>query len=228
MAALMRVRSIFVLTHDSIGLGEDGPTHQAIEHVASLRLIPNLRVWRPCDTVETAVAWQQAINYQGPSVLALSRQTLPHQARNESQMSNIEKGGYVLWQQQNVVTLQIIATGSEIALAVEAAEALAKENIAAKVISMPEMEVFAGQSTAYQNSVLDPNVATMAIEAGSGGLWRQYVRCKDGIISMDHFGASAPGDVLFKHFGFHLEHVVAQAQKVLSYHQQQITIGESQ
>ncbi|RDU94756.1 transketolase [Trinickia dinghuensis] len=218
VAALMKSPSIFVFTHDSIGLGEDGPTHQSIEHVASLRLIPNLQVWRPSDTVETAVAWTQAVEHQGPSCLIFSRQNLPFSTRTDAQIANIAKGGYVLrdWNDEIVARkIILIATGSEIELALNAVEPLAQQGIAARVVSMPATTVFDRQDAEYRERVLPKGVRRVAIEAGVTDFWRKYVGLEGGVVGIDTFGESAPAGVLFKHFGFTVEHVVAAAKAAL-------------
>ncbi len=219
VAALMKSRSIFVFTHDSIGLGEDGPTHQSIEHVSSLRLIPNLHTWRPADTVETAVAWTQAIEYKGPSTLIFSRQNLQFSPRNDIQIANIAKGGYVLRDWNDDIPARkiiLIATGSEVQLAMQAVEALAKEGIGARVVSMPCTNVFDKQDAEYRERVLPKGVARVAIEAGVTDFWRKYVGLEGGVVGIDTFGESAPASVLFKHFGFTAENVVATAKSVLN------------
>ncbi|CAE6752508.1 Transketolase 1 [Paraburkholderia domus] len=218
VAALMKAPSIFVFTHDSIGLGEDGPTHQSIEHVASLRLIPNLQVWRPADTVETAVAWTHAVEYHGPSCLIFSRQNLPFSERTDAQIANIEKGGYVLrdWNDEIVARkIILIATGSEVELALNAVEPLAREGIAARVVSMPSTNVFDKQDAEYRERVLPKGVRRVAIEAGVTDFWRKYVGLEGGVVGIDTFGESAPAGVLFKHFGFTVEHVVETAKAAL-------------
>ncbi|MBT8443559.1 MAG: transketolase, partial [Gammaproteobacteria bacterium] len=190
MAALMKVRNILVYTHDSIGLGEDGPTHQPVEHTASLRLIPNMSVWRPCDAVETAVAWRFAIERRlGPTSLVLTRQSLPHQARRAGQASDIARGGYVLKDTGGTPDIVLIATGSEVALAVSAAEALSTEGISARVVSLPSTDVFDSQDAAYRESVLPKDVtARVAIEAGVTEGWWRYVGAEGRIIGLDRFG----------------------------------------
>ncbi len=215
MAALMKLRSIFVFMHDSIGLGEDGPTHQSVEHVSSLRLIPQMDVWRPCDTTETAVAWVAAVErHDGPSSLVLSRQNLPFVSRDDAQIADIRRGGYVL---RDVANPQIvlIATGSEIELALKGAEALAAEGIAARVVSMPSANVFDRQDKAYRERVLPRGVSRVAIEAGVTAYWHKYVGLEGGVVGIDTFGESAPAGVLFKHFGFTVDHVVATVKSVL-------------
>lgn len=200
MAALMRLRSIFVFTHDSIGLGEDGPTHQSIEHVSSLRLIPHLDVWRPCDTTETAVAWAAAVKrHNGPSALIFSRQNLPFQARTPQQIADIARGGYVLKEASVKAKAVLIATGSEVGLALEAQKLLEAEGIATRVVSIPATSVFDAQDAAYRTSVLPKGVATVAVEAGSTGLWWKY-GCS-AVLGIDTYGESAPAGALFKHFG---------------------------
>ena len=223
MAALMKLRSIFVFTHDSIGLGEDGPTHQSVEHAASLRLIPNMDVWRPCDTVETAVAWAAAIERaDGPSCLLFTRQNVPFQARDAAQIAAIRRGGYVLadWNGASAKRAVIIATGSEVALAMGARAALAAEGVAARVVSMPGTSVFDRQDAAYRASVLPPGVPRVAVEAGSTAGWHKYVGAIDdgrgAVVGLDTFGESAPAGVLFKHFGFTVENVVAAVKRVVA------------
>lgn len=207
MSALMEQRVIYIMTHDSIGLGEDGPTHQPVEHVESLRLIPNLNVWRPCDAVETLAAWGNALQSEGtPSLLALSRQNLPHQARDSKALQNIAKGGYVLLENQDA-DITLLATGSEIALAMDAAKELN-----ARVVSMPCVELFRAQSKAYKNEVLGTH-KILAIEAGVTRGWYEFA---DAVLGIDHFGASAPASDLFKHFGFTVDHVIEMAQSLLA------------
>jgi transketolase len=218
VAALMKAPSIFVFTHDSIGLGEDGPTHQSIEHLASLRLIPNLDVWRPADTVETAVAWTRAIERQSPSCLVFSRQNLPFSERTEAQIANIASGGYVLrdWDDEIVARkIILIATGSEVELALKAVEPLAREGIAARVVSMPAPTVYDRQDAEYRERVLPKGVRRVAIEAGVTDYWRKYVGLEGSVVGIDTYGESAPAGVLFKHFGFTVEHVVAAAKTAL-------------
>ncbi|VVD71250.1 transketolase [Pandoraea capi] len=215
MAALMKLRSIFVFTHDSIGLGEDGPTHQSIEHVSSLRLIPQMDLWRPCDTTETAAAWVAAVErHDGPSSLVLSRQNLPFVSRSDAQIADIRRGGYVLRDVANP-KIVLIATGSEMDLALKGAEALAAEGIAARVVSMPSTNVFDRQDKAYRESVLPRGVPRVAVEAGVTAFWHKYVGLEGGVVGIDTFGESAPAGVLFKHFGFTVDHVVATVKSVL-------------
>ncbi|MDD2408565.1 MAG: transketolase C-terminal domain-containing protein, partial [Tepidiphilus sp.] len=217
MAALMRQRQILVLTHDSIGLGEDGPTHQPIEHAASLRLIPNLDVWRPADSVETAVAWRLALERtDGPSALLLSRQNLPFIERSPQQIEAIGRGGYVLREAERAPDLILIATGSEIALALDAQGALAASGIAATVVSLPCTRRFDAQPPEYRAALLPPDVPKLAIEAGSGDGWWRYVGGHGDVLGIDRFGASAPAPRLFEFFGFTVDHVVARAKLLLS------------
>ncbi|MEC5216532.1 transketolase [Actimicrobium sp. GrIS 1.19] len=216
MAALMKIRSIFVFTHDSIGLGEDGPTHQSVEHVSSLRLIPHLDNWRPCDTVESAVAWQQAVLRQnGPSTLIFSRQNLAFQQRTAQQVADIARGGYVLKDVADSKAI-LIATGSEIDLAMQAADALAAKGIAVRVVSMPSTDVFDRQDAAYRSSVLTKGLPRVAVEAGVTAFWHKYVGLDGAVIGIDTFGESAPAPVLFKHFGFTVDNVVAAVERVLA------------
>ncbi len=217
MAALMKVRHIFVYTHDSIGLGEDGPTHQPIEHVASLRIMPNMRVWRPCDTVETAIAWRNAIErIDGPTSLVLTRQGVPHQARTAEQIALIERGGYVLKESARDANIILIATGSEIALAMSAAEALEAEGISARVVSMPCTDLFDAQSDEYRRQVLPSEVtARVVVEAGVTETWWRYAGERGRVIGIERFGESAPASALFEHFGFSTDNVVAKAREVL-------------
>jgi transketolase len=217
MAALMRIQNVLVFTHDSIGLGEDGPTHQPVEHTASLRLMPNMSVWRPCDTVETAVAWRYAIERQdGPTSLILTRQNVPFQERSAEQMSNVARGGYVLKDTDGLADILFIATGSEIGLALSAAEALAADGIMARVISMPSTDVFEAQSADYRESVLPTAVtARVVIEAGVTASWWRYAGPSGQVIGLDRFGESAPAGELFEHFGFSTSNVVAVAKNVL-------------
>ena len=211
MAALMKQRSIFVYTHDSIGLGEDGPTHQPVEQIASMRLIPNMSVWRPCDAVETAVAWRYAIERKnGPTSLCFSRQNLPHQSRSDAQIADIAKGGYVLKDCDGTPDAIIIATGSEVALAMGAAQAMGDKKI--RVVSMPSVDAFEAQDEAYRASVLPAGVKAVAVEAGVTPLWYKYA---DKVVGIDRFGESAPAGLLFKEFGFTVENVVATVNSVL-------------
>jgi transketolase len=211
MAALMKIQSIFVYTHDSIGLGEDGPTHQPVEQIPTLRMIPNMAVWRPCDAVESAVCWAKAIERKtGPSALIFSRQGLPHQVRTDAQIAEIAKGGYILKDCAGAPDAIIIATGSEVALAVGAAEAMSGKNI--RVVSMPSVDAFEAQDAAYRAAVLSKGTPTVAVEAAVTGGWYKYA---DAVVGIDHFGESAPADQLFKEFGFTVETVVKAVESVL-------------
>ena len=217
MAALMKQRSIFVYTHDSIGLGEDGPTHQPVEQIASLRLTPNMSTWRPCDLVEAAVAWKYAIERQdGPSSLIFSRQNLTQMDRSSEQLANIARGGYVLKDCAGTPELIFIATGSEVELAMQAAEQLTAEGRQVRVVSMPATDVFDKQDAAYRESVLPAAVtARVAVEAGIADFWYKYVGFGGRIVGMTTFGESAPAELLFKEFGFTVENVVAKAKEIL-------------
>ncbi len=211
MAALMKIRSIFVFTHDSIGLGEDGPTHQPIEQIPTLRMIPNMAVWRPCDAVEAAVCWAQAAERKtGPSTLIFSRQGLAHQTRTDAQIADIAKGGYILKDCDGTPDAVIIATGSEIELAMGAAEAMSGKNI--RVVSMPSVNVFEEQDDDYQTAVLGMGIATVAVEAAVTAAWYKYA---DVVVGIDHFGESAPAAELFKEFGFTVENVVGAVESVM-------------
>lgn len=217
MAALMGIRQIFVFTHDSIGLGEDGPTHQPVEHMASLRLIPNMSVWRPCDAVETAVAWRASIERgTGPSSLALSRQNLPHQARDQETLSHIARGGYILRDCRDEPQVILIATGSEVELAMQAADVLSKEEVRVRVVSMPSTDVFDSQDVAYRESVLPSKVKRrVAIEAGVSAGWLKYVGLDGCVVGLDRFGESAPAEVAFEYFGFNVENITAKVRALL-------------
>jgi len=215
MAALMKLRSIFVFTHDSIGLGEDGPTHQSVEQISSLRLIPHLDNWRPCDTVESAVAWAQAIKRQhGPTTLIFSRQNLPFMERTVNQIAAVQRGGYVLKEVANPKAV-LIATGSEVELAMKSAEALNNEGIPVRVVSMPSTDVFDRQDAAYKASVLPKGLPRVAVEAGVTDFWFKYVGLDGAVVGIDTFGESAPAGLLFKHFGFTTENVVATVKSIL-------------
>ncbi len=215
MAALMKQRVIWVFTHDSIGLGEDGPTHQPVEQTATLRMIPNMDVWRPCDTVETIVAWGQGVEKRdGPTSLILSRQNLAFMQRDAATIANIAKGGYVLKDAANAKVV-LIATGSEVELAVKAQEALAAEGIATRVVSMPCTSAFDRQDAAYKDSVLPKGVVRVAVEAGSTDGWYKYVGLDGAVLGMHSFGESAPAPDLFKHFGFTVENLVKTVKSVM-------------
>ena len=217
IAALMRAGSIFVYTHDSIGLGEDGPTHQPVEHAASLRCIPNMEVWRPCDTIETTLAWFSAVERRdGPTALLLSRQNLPFQTRTAEQIALIERGGYVLSEAAaGAPRVVLIATGSEVGLAMESQKRLQAEAIATRVVSMPSSTRFDRQEQSYRDAVLPPGISRVAVEAGVSDFWRKYVGLEGGVVGIDRFGESAPGADIFKYLGFTPENVVATVKRVL-------------
>ncbi len=224
MAALMKQRVVHVFTHDSIGLGEDGPTHQSIEHASSLRLIPNLSVWRPCDTVETMAAWLAAVERPssigmdvhagGPTALLLSRQNLPFVPRSAETLKQVSRGGYVL-QDAEGARAAIIATGSEVALAIEAQKLLAAEGIAVRVVSMPSTDVFDKQDAAWRASVLPKGMPRVAVEAGVTAFWHKYVGLEGAVVGIDTYGESAPAGALFKHFGLTAEKVAQAVKNVL-------------
>ena len=217
MSALIPAHNIHVYTHDSIGLGEDGPTHQPVEHISSLRLIPNLSVWRPCDTVESAVAWKCAIEERsGPSALIFTRQSLAHQQRDDQQVGDIARGGYVLREAGGPCDAIIIATGSEVGMAMAAAESLSAKNIHARVVSMPNPGRFMAQERVYRESVLPSECkARVAVEAGVGHYWYPFVGDRGRIIGMESFGASAPAPELFEFFGLTIENVSKAVQQLL-------------
>lgn len=217
MSALMGIQNIFVYTHDSIGQGEDGPTHQPIEQLANLRMTPNLVTWRPCDAVETAVSWKNAIqNQQQPTALIFSRQGLNHQPRTAQQISDIEKGGYILSESNKAPELILIATGSEVDLAMQAAKELTAQGVAVRVVSMPSTTLFDLQSDDYKQSVLPNSVANrIAIETSHQDYWLKYVGLQGKVIGMSTFGESAPGNVLLEHFGFTTQNVVSTAQALI-------------
>ena len=209
MSALMKQRVIYVFTHDSIGLGEDGPTHQPVEQIATLRLIPNMDLWRPCDTVETLVAWTQAVEKRtGPTSLALSRQNLPFVKRDAATIDSIRKGGYVISPAKGAARAVLIATGSEVELALKAQDALAQQEIHVNVVSMPSTNVFDRQDAAYKDSVLPKGLPRIVIEAGVTDSWWKYVGGEGAVIGLDRFGESAPAGTLFKEFGFTVANVV--------------------
>ncbi|KAF3982585.1 MAG: transketolase [Methylococcales symbiont of Hymedesmia sp. n. MRB-2018] len=215
MAALMKIRTISVLTHDSIGQGEDGPTHQPVENTSAMRLIPNMTVWRPADSTETAVAWTKAIErMDGPTALILSRQGLPFIARTDEQIAAISKGAYVI-SEADGATVTLIATGSEVNLAIKSQAELANQGIKARVVSMPSTQVFDAQDQAYKDSILTPGVKRVAIEAGVTDYWRKYVGLEGGVVGIDTFGESAPGGVVLEHFGFTVKNVVNIVKGVL-------------
>ncbi len=217
MAALMKIRNLFVFTHDSIGLGEDGPTHQPVEQTATLRYIPNMDVWRPCDTLESTVAWAHAIERKdGPSTLIFSRQNLPFQKRDADTIKLINKGGYILSEAANgKPQVILIATGSEVGLAMNAQKSLGEEGIYARVVSMPCTNAFDRQELSYKESVLPKGIKRVAVEAGVTDFWRKYVGLEGAVVGIDTFGESAPADVLFKHFGFTVENILKTVKSVL-------------
>jgi len=217
MAALMKVQSLFVFTHDSIGLGEDGPTHQPVEQTATLRMIPNMSVWRPCDAVESAVAWKCAVERRnGPTTMIFSRQNLPHQKRDAAQINNIAKGGYVLSEAEGgKPQAVIIATGSEVGLAVEAQKLLAAKGKKVRVVSMPSTDAFDAQDAAYRDSVLPKGVKRVAVEAGVTDGWYKYVGLDGKVVGLNRFGESAPAGALFKEFGFTPENVAKAVEEIL-------------
>ena len=217
MAALMEIQNIFVFTHDSIGLGEDGPTHQPIEHVSSLRIIPNMNVWRPCDAVETVTSWCHAIeNQSGPTSLILTRQKLHHQARTEEQVQLIKKGGYILKESKNTPEIILIATGSEVSVAMESAKILDSDGIDVRVVSMPCNNIFNQQAESYRSAVLPESVKSrLAIEAGITNFWWQYVGSEGDVIGIDEFGFSAPANELFEYFGFTVKNITERARSLI-------------
>ena len=217
LSALMHQRVIYVMTHDSIGLGEDGPTHQPVEQLTALRVTPNMSVWRPCDSVETAVAWKAAIQRsEGPTALVLSRQGLPHQDRTASQLADISKGAYILDDCKGEPDIIIIATGSEVSICREAVKALSQEGYSARLVSMVSTDVFESQDEDYIQSVLPSSVVSrVAVEAGASDYWVKYVGLKGAVIGIDNFGESAPGAILMNHFGFTTENVIRVAKSVL-------------
>lgn len=215
MAALMKINPLFVFTHDSIGLGEDGPTHQPVEQIATLRLIPNMNVWRPCDTLESLIAWGESLARQdGPSTLIFSRQNLPFIQRDEAQIEDIKRGGYVL-RDADEARAVIIATGSEVELALKAQQQLADEGLAVRVVSMPCTRLFDQQARSYIEAVLPPNLPRVAVEAGVTDYWRKYVGLTGEVVGIDTFGESAPAPVLFEHFGITTAAVVKAVKAVL-------------
>jgi len=219
LAALMRLKVIYVYTHDSIGLGEDGPTHQPIEHIPSLRLIPHLSVWRPCDAAESAVAWASAIEYHGSTCLLFSRQNLQHQDRDHGVLANIARGGYVLVECKGRPEVILISTGSEVELAIAAAQELSAGGKNVRVISMPSTDVFLAQDIAYQNQVLPKDIPVkIAIEAAATDGWHKFVGCHGKVIGIDRFGASAPAKEVYKDCDMTVEHIVRTAHELLKQH----------
>jgi transketolase len=216
MSALMKQRTIHVLTHDSIGLGEDGPTHQPIEHLSSLRSIPNMNVWRPCDTSETLAAWISAVeNSSGPTSIALSRQALPFQKRTKDQLDLIARGGYILYNSSKKADVILVATGSEVAIAMDAAKIIESEDYGVRVVSMPCMDLFYQQDIGYQKNILPKSVYKITIEAGSNMSWWRVIGDNGYILSIDEFGASAPAAMLYKKFNLTSEKVVEVFKKSL-------------
>ncbi|WP_373813230.1 transketolase C-terminal domain-containing protein, partial [Neisseria dentiae] len=217
MAALMKINPIFVFTHDSIGLGEDGPTHQPVEQTATLRLIPNMAVWRPCDTAESLVAWAEAAKAADhPSSLIFSRQNLPFIPRSDEQLGNIKRGGYVISEaKEGAAQAVVIATGSEVELALNAQTVLAEQGVFVNVVSMPSTNVFDKQDEAYRNSVLPAGLPRIAVEAGVTGGWYKYTGLNGAVVGLDRFGESAPAEQLFQEFGFTVDNVVNTVKAVL-------------
>ena len=216
MASLMKLRNVFVFTHDSIGVGEDGPTHQPVEHVSSLRLIPGMQLWRPCDTVESAVAWARAVaRRDSPSCLIFSRQNSLFQVRSATAIAAVSRGGYVLAEADGPLRAIIIATGSEVELATAARVQLAAAGIAVRVVSMPCTQVFDAQDAAYREAVLPRGVPRVAVEAGVSDLWHKYVGLEGRVIGIDRFGESAPFKDLFKFFGFTADQVAQAVKEVI-------------
>jgi transketolase len=217
MSALMGQRVLYVFTHDSIGLGEDGPTHQPVEQLTALRATPNLQTWRPCDAVESAIAWKQALlRDKGPTAMIFSRQTLPHQVSNAEQVGGVHRGGYVLMREQSDLDAIVIATGSEVGLAVEAAERLTEAGRGVRVVSIPCAEVFESQEAGYREAVLPSDVlARVAVEAGHTDFWYKYVGLDGRVVGMSSFGESAPAESLFQHFGLTVDNVVAAVEDVI-------------
>ncbi|GKW50294.1 transketolase [Halomonas sp. NCCP-2165] len=217
MAALMKINPIFVFTHDSIGLGEDGPTHQPVEQTATLRLMPNMDVWRPCDAVETQVAWRVALEHTAtPTSLILSRQALTAQPRDAEQLTAIRRGGYVLRYESGTPDIVLIATGSEVELAIQAQERLAADGIQVRVVSMPSTFAFDRQDRDYRDAVLPPRVPRLAVEAGVTDYWRKYVGLEGDVVGLDTFGESAPADALYAHFGITADAVTQRARQLLT------------
>jgi transketolase len=217
LAAIMKQRVIFVYTHDSIGLGEDGPTHQPVEHIAMLRATPNMSTWRPCDATETAVAWKKAIERQGPTSLVLTRQTVPHQPKTSEQVLLIERGAYILWESQGPLDAIIIATGSEVSVAIAAAQLLHKESRGIRVVSMPSMDAFEAQSEHYRERVLPKLIkARVSVEAATTTDWHRWVGLDGAVVGVDRFGESAPGAIVMEALGITSKAVVDAVQLVLA------------
>jgi transketolase len=217
LAALMRQRVIFVYTHDSIGLGQDGPTHQPIEHAPSLRLIPNVSLWRPCDAAETAVAWRAAIEYHGPTCLLFSRQNLPHQERSSATLADVMRGGYILLDCSDKPDIILIATGSEVSLVVTASQQLTTVGIKVRVVSMPSTDVFLNQDATYQAQVLPDDVSCrIAVEAATTDGWYKFIGCHGKVIGIDRFGASAPAEEVFQDCKLTVENIVVVAKQLVA------------
>jgi transketolase len=218
LAALMKAPNIFVYTHDSVAVGEDGPTHQPVEQITNLRTTPNLNTWRPCDTVESAIAWQSAIaSRETPSALIFTRQKTVAQARDKDTFNNVKRGGYILRDTDGQPDAIVIATGSEVELAVAAAESLASANVQVRVVSMPCVEVFSEQSAQYKESVLPNNVrARVAVEAGHPDIWHRFVGLDGVVVGISSFGMSAPGAQALAELGITTENVVQQVQSVIA------------
>jgi transketolase len=212
----MSARTILVYSHDSIGLGEDGPTHQPIEHLSSLRALPHMNLWRPCDAAETAVAWTLAVERQGPTALVLTRQALPQQTRTAAQLANIGRGGYVLIECQGTPQVLVIATGSEVGIAAQAVTGLNAAGSRVRLVSMPSTEGFDAQSQAYRDSVLPPGVTRrLAVEAAATQCWWRYVGLAGRVLGIDRFGASGKGADVLTHFGFTADNVAQQIRELL-------------
>ena len=217
MAALMQINPIYVFTHDSIGVGEDGPTHQPIEQTATLRMVPNLDVWRPCDTTEAFIAWQTAVEHRkSPTALILTRQNLPFQTRTPEQVEAIRRGGYVLSDCAGTPQAVIIATGSEVSLAIAAQKTLAEQGIATRVVSMPSPFVFDQQDADYRKAVLPRGIPRVAVEAGVTSYWRQYVGLEGAVVGIDRFGECGPAAQVFEYLGVTAPKVVEAVKGVLA------------
>jgi len=217
MAALMKLPGVYVFTHDSVGLGEDGPTHQPVEQTATLRMMPRMSLWRPCDSVETMVAWKQALQAESnPTSLILTRQSLPHQTRTAEQIALIEKGGYILSDCDATPEAIVIATGSEVELAIAAAQSLGSAGRQIRVVSMPSTDVFDAQDQAYRDSVLPPSItARVAVEAGVTDGWIKYVGLQGRVLGIDTFGESGPAADVFAHFGLSAENLASLVEELL-------------
>ena len=218
LSAMMRQQVIYVYTHDSLGLGEDGPTHQPVEHATILRITPHMSTWRPADEVETAVAWKMALQrHDGPTSLLLSRQALPALVRDEKALANVERGGYILLDSTSFPSLILIATGSEVTLAVQAAKLLQQQGVSTRVVSMPCVDRFEAQTAEYKESVLPRKVLRrFAIEAGASAFWYRYVGSKGRVLGLDEFGVSAPAADAFNAYGFTVDNIITQVNQLLS------------